>query len=157
VVMITYNHAPYIGQAIEGVLAQQLQEPFELIIGEDCSTDGTGGIVEHYRNRYPERIRVVTSGRNVGMNENFRRTAVAAHGEYLAFCEGDDLWHNRHKMARQLAIARADPKIGMVYSDYDRAIRIGGRWRILRNVVARSGAAPAAGRAFEDPRSHSAL
>lgn len=150
VVMITYNHAAYIATAIEGVLAQRIEEPFEIIIGEDCSTDDTRRIVEEFGRRHPQIIRVITSPDNVGMNENFRRVALAARGEYLAFCEGDDFWHNPLKLDRQLAIARADPKIGMVYSDYDRAIRLLGRWRIMRNVVARSGERPADGAAFED-------
>jgi len=150
VLTITYNHAPYIRRAVEGVLAQRLEEPFELIIGEDCSTDGTREIVESFRSRHPDVIRVIASSANVGMNENLRRVALAARGEYVAFCEGDDLWHNPDKLSRQLAIARADPKIGMVYSDYDRALRIRGRWRVMPNVVARSGAPPAQGMAFED-------
>src|SRR5260370_1696770 len=150
VLMITYNHAAYVAKAIEGVLAQQLAEPFELIIGEDCSTDDTRAIVEGLRQRYPETIRLITGPRNVGMNENFRRTALTARGEYVAFCEGDDFWHNPLKLARQLAVARANPNIGMVYSDYDRAVRLLGRWRIMRNVIGRSGERPAEGDALED-------
>jgi glycosyltransferase involved in cell wall biosynthesis len=150
VVMITYNHAAYVRRAVEGVLAQQLDEPFELIIGEDCSADNTREIVESLRNRHPDVIRVITSQRNVGMNENFRRVAMAAQGEYVAFCEGDDVWHNPDKLRRQLSIARANAKIGLVYSDYDRAIRMLGRWHIMRNVLARSGETPAQGQAFED-------
>jgi hypothetical protein len=84
------------------------------------------------------------------MNENLRRVALTARGEYIAFCEGDDLWHNLEKLNRQLSVARADPNIGMVYSDYDRAIRVFGRWRIMRNVVGRSRETPAQGRSFED-------
>jgi glycosyltransferase involved in cell wall biosynthesis len=150
VLMITYNHAVHVGRAIEGVLAQRSDEPFELIIGEDCSTDGTRDIVESFRDRHPGLIRVVTAAANVGMNENLRRVALTARGEYIAFCEGDDLWHNPEKLTRQLAVARADWNIGMVYSDYDRASRVLGRWRVMRNVVGRSGEVPARGRAFED-------
>src|SRR5260370_41704825 len=93
VLMITYNHAAYVAKAIEGVLTQQLAEPFELIIGEDCSTDDTRAIVEGLRQRYPETVRLITGPRNVGMNENFRRTALAAEGADVAFCEGAGVWH----------------------------------------------------------------
>jgi glycosyltransferase involved in cell wall biosynthesis len=150
VLMITYNQALYVGKAIESVLAQRLDEPFELIIGEDRSTDHTRDIVESFHSRRPDIIRVVTSPTNVGMNENLRRVALAARGEYIAFCEGDDLWHNPEKLSCQLSVARADPNIGMVYSDYDCGIRVLGRWRIMRNVIGRSGEMPARGRAFED-------
>lgn len=150
VLMITYNQASYVGRAIDSVLAQRLAETFELIIGEDCSTDGTRDIVESFRDRHPGIVRVVTSAANVGMNENLKRVALAARGDYVAFCEGDDFWHNPEKLSGELSVARADRKIGMVYSDYDRAILVSGRWRIMRNVVARSGETPAQGQAFED-------
>ena len=51
--MVTYNHAPFIAQAIEGVLQQQTNFAFELIIGEDCSTDGTREIVFDYQESTP--------------------------------------------------------------------------------------------------------
>ena len=62
--MITYNHAPYIARAIEGVLHQKTVFPFELVIGEDCSTDGTREIVFKYQRKHPDVIRVVASEKN---------------------------------------------------------------------------------------------
>jgi glycosyltransferase involved in cell wall biosynthesis len=150
VLMITYNHAAYIARAIESVLAQRLETSFELIIGEDCSTDGTREIVQLFQHQHPGIIRLITSPENVGMNENLRRVALAGRGEYVAFCEGDDLWHNSDKLSRQLSLARTNPNVGMVYSDYDRAIRMAGRWRIMQNVIGSSGETPAHGGAFED-------
>jgi glycosyltransferase involved in cell wall biosynthesis len=150
VLMITYNHAPYVRKAIEGVLAQRLDASFDLIIGEDCSTDRTREIIRSFQDRHPGTIRVITTPENVGMNENLRRVALAATGEYVAFCEGDDLWHNPDKLSRQLSLARANPNVGMVYSDYDRAIQMAGRWRVMQNVIGRSGETPAHGAAFED-------
>jgi glycosyltransferase involved in cell wall biosynthesis len=149
VLMITYNQAAYVSQAITGVLAQRLKDRFELVIGEDCSTDGTREIVESFRVRHPDVIRVLTSSENVGMNENLRRVALAARGPHIAFCEGDDVWHYPDKLATQLAIVRHDPSIGMVYSDYDRAIQVFGRWRVMRGVIARSKAASPDGQIFE--------
>jgi glycosyltransferase involved in cell wall biosynthesis len=150
VIMITYNHAPYVGQAIEGVLAQTLKEPFELVIGEDCSTDGTREIVESFRGQHPDIIRVVSGHENIGMNENLRRVVLAARGTYVAFCEGDDVWHCRDKLARQLEVIRSHPDIGMVYSDYDRAIRFFGRWRVMPGAIRGAGVMAAEGHAFED-------
>jgi glycosyltransferase involved in cell wall biosynthesis len=108
VVMITYNHEPYIAQAIEGGVSQETDFPIELIIGEDCSTDRTREIALEYQRRYPEIIRVLFSGKNVGMHKNFRRTALAARGKYMAFCEGDDWWHRRDKLKLQIPVFRAD-------------------------------------------------
>ena len=95
VVMVTYNHEPYIAQAIEGVVSQETDFPIELIIGEDCSRDRTREIVLDFQRRYPEIIRVLASKKNAGGLPNARRTALAARGRYMAFCEGDDWWHRR--------------------------------------------------------------
>jgi glycosyltransferase involved in cell wall biosynthesis len=111
VVMITYNHEPYIAQAIEGVLSQQTDFPVEVIIGEDCSTDRTREIALEYQRRYPKTIRVLFSKTNVGMHENFRRTALAARGKYMAFCEGDDWWHRSDKLRLQIPAFRADKSL----------------------------------------------
>lgn len=108
VVMITYNHAPYIAQAIEGVVSQEVDFPIELIIGEDCSTDRTREIALDFQRRYPEMIRVLCSEKNVGMLKNFHRTTLAARGKYIAFCEGDDWWHRKDKLRRQIALLDED-------------------------------------------------
>jgi glycosyltransferase involved in cell wall biosynthesis len=117
--MITYNHAPYIAQAIEGVLEQQTNFPFELVIGEDCSTDGTREIVFEYQKKYPDVIRVITSESNVGMKRNGYRTTKVCRGEYIAFCEGDDYWHDPSKLQKQVDYLESHPGCGLVYSDYD--------------------------------------
>src|SRR5690606_19306327 len=62
----TYQHGPYIGRCIEGVLMQKTTFPFEFIIGEDCSTDGTREIVFEYAKKFSDRIRVITADYNVG-------------------------------------------------------------------------------------------
>ncbi len=117
--MITYNHAPYIAQAIEGVVQQKTTFPFELVIGEDCSTDGTREIVFEYHKKYPDIIRVITSDKNVGMNANGYRTMKACRGKYIAFCEGDDYWHHPNKLQKQAKYMENHPKCGMVYSSFD--------------------------------------
>jgi glycosyltransferase involved in cell wall biosynthesis len=118
--MITYNHAPYIAQAIECVLAQKTNFPFELVIGEDCSTDGTREIVFDYAKRYPDIIRVITSEKNVGMHKNSFRTTQACQGKYIAYCEGDDYWHHPEKLQKQADYLEANPECGLVHSDYNR-------------------------------------
>lgn len=117
--MITYNHAAFIEKAIEGVLQQKSDFPFELVIGEDCSTDGTREIVFAYQSKYPDIIRVVTSDNNVGMKKNGIRTLAACSGKYIAFCEGDDYWHNSEKLQKQVDFFEGHPECGLVYSSYD--------------------------------------
>ncbi len=119
VLSVTYNHAPYIAQAIESFLAQKTTFPFEIVIGEDCSTDGTREIVFGYANRYPKLIRVVASEKNVGGMNNFQRTFAACRGKYVAICEGDDYWHHREKLQIQTDWLEAHPECGTVHSNFD--------------------------------------
>jgi glycosyltransferase involved in cell wall biosynthesis len=119
ILMLTYNHAPYIRDAIEGVLSQETEFAFELVIGEDCSTDGTRSIVTCYQERYPDRIRVVASEHNVGMHANLRRTRLACRGSFVAFCEGDDYWQDRTKLQRQVDFLAKNPEYGLVHCNYD--------------------------------------
>lgn len=116
---ITYNHAPYIRQCIEGILAQRTSFPFEYIIGEDCSTDGTREIVQEYAARHPQRIRLITSEQNVGARANSARVRAACRGKYVAPCEGDDYWHNPDKLQQQVDYLEAHPECGMVHTDAD--------------------------------------
>lgn len=119
VMMITFNHAPYIEKAIDCILAQQSIFSFELVIGEDCSTDGTREIVFQYAERFPNIIRVITSDTNVGMKKNSLRTIHACRGKYIAWCEGDDYWHRIDKLQLQVSYLEDHPECGLVYSDYD--------------------------------------
>jgi glycosyltransferase involved in cell wall biosynthesis len=118
VVMITYNHERYLAEAIEGVVGQVTSFPVELLIGEDCSTDGTRTIALSYQKRFPVQIRVITSERNVGMHENLARLAAAARGKYIAFCEGDDYWCRLDKLELQISVLESDPSISLVCSSW---------------------------------------
>jgi glycosyltransferase involved in cell wall biosynthesis len=133
VMTITYNQKSYIVQAIEGILAQRTNFPFELVIGEDCSTDGTREIVFDYQRRYPDTIRVITSERNVGGKSNAIRTRKACRGKYLALCDGDDFWHHPDKLQKQVDFMESRPECGIVYSNYD--IRSGRRGKIIRDFI----------------------
>jgi glycosyltransferase involved in cell wall biosynthesis len=114
--MITFNHRAYIEKAIMSILSQQVDFGVELVIGEDCSTDGTREVVFDYQRRFPRHIRLVTSDSNVGMRPNGARTRKACRGKYIAFCEGDDFWHDPNKLAEQVAFLEARPEYVMVHS-----------------------------------------
>lgn len=128
VLMITYNRADYLAEAIEGVLKQKCHFPFELLIGEDASTDATRQVALEYQKRYPKIIRVIHSSANVGMNANSRKIFEKARGKYVAYCEGNDFWCSPDKLARQVALMENDEKIGIVHSDLTRAHKKDGQW-----------------------------
>ena len=114
VYMLTYNHEPFIAQAIEGVLAQKTDFPIELVIGEDCSTDRTLEIVSEYQQKHPDVIRVITSDINVGVKENVKRTRGFLRGKYIAPCEGDDYWINPFKLQKQVDYLEKNQEYALV-------------------------------------------
>jgi glycosyltransferase involved in cell wall biosynthesis len=110
VAMITYNHERYIGQAIESILAQKVNFEYEVIIGEDCSIDGTRAVITAFHRRYPERIKLLLRDQNVGSMLNFTGTIEACRGEYLALLEGDDYWIATDKLQKQVDFLDAHPE-----------------------------------------------
>jgi glycosyltransferase involved in cell wall biosynthesis len=109
IVMITYNHERFIGQAIESVLAQKVNFDYEIVIGEDCSTDGTRAVILDFQRRYPDRIVVLLRERNIGAMRNFAETIAACRGHYLAILEGDDYWTCTNKLQKQVDFLDAHP------------------------------------------------
>jgi glycosyltransferase involved in cell wall biosynthesis len=109
VAMITYNHEAFIAQAIEGVLMQQTDFTVELIIGEDCSTDGTRAIVQRFKDKFPDRINLQINERNMGMIPNFIVTFEKCRGQYIALCEGDDYWTDPLKLQKQVDFMETHP------------------------------------------------
>lgn len=121
----TYNHEKYIAQAIESVLMQETSFDYELVIGEDCSTDRTREIVIDYQKRFPDKIRLVLSEVNIG--GVLIKTLEACKGEYVAIVEGDDYWTSPHKLQRQVDFLDSHPECAlsfhpamMVYEDGSR-------------------------------------
>lgn len=106
---ITYNHGKFISNAVEGFLMQRTDFEYEILIGEDCSTDGTREILDEYASKYPDKIKLITSENNVGANNNVVRTIQAARGKYTAFCDGDDYWINPDKLQKQVDFLENNP------------------------------------------------
>ena len=126
VCMTTYNHEAYLAQAIEGVLSQQTDFGVELVVGEDCSTDRTRAVCERYAAQYPDRIRLVTSGENVGWRANYRRTFEACRGKYVAYCDGDDWWSDPRKLQMQVEVMESDATCGMCYTSVNEYMQASG-------------------------------
>ena len=113
--IMTYDHARFIRQAIDSALGQVTTFPVEIIISEDCSTDGTREIVEQYGRRYPDRIRLLLSKQNVKSNEVVARGIRAARGKYIALLDGDDYWIATDKLQRQADFLDAHPECSMCF------------------------------------------
>lgn len=107
--MVSCNHAPFIDRAIASVIAQQTPFPFELVIGDDASSDGTREIVLDWQRRHPDRIRVRLHERNVGPRANGMDVLHACRGRYVAMLEGDDYWVDPEKLRLQAELLEAHP------------------------------------------------
>jgi glycosyltransferase involved in cell wall biosynthesis len=109
VAMVAYNHEKYVGQAVESVLSQKAPFDFELVIGEDCSTDSTPSILQSYAAENPCVIKLLLGEKNLGMQWNYARTVEACTGEYLAVLDSDDYWTSDSKLAEQVAFMEQNP------------------------------------------------
>lgn len=115
ILMITYNQERYISQAIESVLSQQTDFSYEIVVGEDFSTDNTREVCREYQQRYPDKIRLLERDRNLGMAGNFLSTFKECNGQYLAVLEGDDYWVNPHKLQSQVDFLDIHPDFALVF------------------------------------------
>lgn len=125
--MVTYNHEHCIRQAIDGVMMQQTDFEFELVIGEDCSTDKTREICFEYQRRYPDKIRVLWCDHNLYRNPhqaggNWERNIAHCRGEFIAICEGDDYWTDQLKLQKQVEIFRHNPSVGICFCGANRTV-----------------------------------
>lgn len=104
----TYNQDIYIEDAIRGILIQKTDFPFEVIIHDDASTDGTAEIVLEYAKRYPNLIKPILQKENQHTlgNKPSSLSLPSAKGDYIAWCEGDDFWITKDKLCKQLEAAR---------------------------------------------------
>ena len=121
VLIVTYNQEQWIAQTIESVLAQQTTYPFEVIIGNDCSTDGTLAICESYAAKY-DNVRVLTYDKNKGVVSNWVECIKDSSGKYIMNCAGDDYWHNPNKIQLQVDFMENHPNCVISHTDYDRLL-----------------------------------
>lgn len=112
VCMITYGHEKYIAQAIEGILMQEVDFDYELIIANDRSPDNTDEVVNSYLNNHPKgsKIKYFSHQKNIGANRNFLFSVENATGEYIALCEGDDYWTDPLKLQKQVDFLEKNQK-----------------------------------------------
>lgn len=116
VCVTTYNHEKWLHEALDSILAAECDFGVEILLGEDCSTDNTLAVCRRYAEQHPDKIRLITSERNVGWRENYHRLVEAAEGRYIAFCDGDDCWCDATRLRDIIALMESNPNIGMCYT-----------------------------------------
>ena len=150
----TYNHVHFIRQCLDGFVMQKTDFPFEVLIHDDASTDGTQDIIREYEAKYPDIIKPIyqkenqySKGVRVSLVYNYSRV----RGKYVALCEGDDYWTDPYKLQKQVDFLENHPDYVMCShqfnqywqeegrleeiadphfkgADYDLPNLIGGRW-----------------------------
>ena len=114
----TYNQKKYIMDAVDGALKQKANFRYEILIGDDESTDGTKEICIEYAKKYPNKIRLLHNSRKDVIFINGRATGRAnmkslwhaSKGKFLALCNGDDYWTDPYKLQRQVELLENNPK-----------------------------------------------
>lgn len=119
---LTYNHALYIRQCLDGFIMQETNFPIEILIHDDASTDGTQEIIKGYEAKYPNIIKPIyqkenqySKGVKVSLY-NYSR----AKGKYIAICEGDDYWTDPYKLQKQVDFLESHPNYVMCSHKYIR-------------------------------------
>ena len=115
VAMITYNHEEFIAKAIDSILMQRTNFDYEIVIGEDCSTDNTRNIIIDYNNKYPNKFRLFLNDKNLGGHRNFKQIFESCKGEYLALLEGDDYWTSPVKLQKQVDFLDNHPECAICF------------------------------------------
>lgn len=90
VCIITYNHSKFIKETLNSVFIQQTSFPYEVIVADDCSTDGNIEILKQYKQKYFDKINLIINQNNIGAIKNFNQALKACRGEYIAILDGDD-------------------------------------------------------------------
>lgn len=114
VLVCTYNQEKYISQTIDSILKQKCNVSFEILIGDDCSTDGTSKIVDEYQKLYPSIVRVIRPLENTGASYNIVRLIKNARGEYVSICDGDDYWISENVLQIQYDYFQQNGEVGMI-------------------------------------------
>lgn len=120
VLIIAYNHEKFIAHAIDSVLMQVTDFSLEIVIGEDCSTDRTRGILLWYKSKYPEIIRLLFREKNIGPMPNFLDTLKSCRGTYIAVLEGDDYWTSPDKLQKQYELMENHPECSVCFHPVER-------------------------------------
>jgi glycosyltransferase involved in cell wall biosynthesis len=128
VFVTTYNHEKYIAQTLESILIQETDFDYDIIVLEDCSTDGTREILRAYQTKYPAKIRLRLAERNQRSNKAFAEEFLASSSLYIAMLDGDDYWTSPSKLQKQVEFLEAHPECALcfhnalrIYEDENRA------------------------------------
>ena len=109
--IVTFQQEEFVEQAVRSALDQVTDFDFEVVVGDDASTDGTRDILRRLKSEYPDKLQLLLHDTNFGDRglSNVMSTIDAAKGDYIAFLDGDDYWTSMDKLQRQVDFLEAHP------------------------------------------------
>lgn len=119
IIVATFNQESTIARTLDSILMQEGDFSYEIIIGEDCSSDKTPEICKEYALKYPERIKLILNTKNKGLVDNYFDCILTASGDYIADCAGDDYWIDPRKLDKQCRILDSDSSITLVHTGWN--------------------------------------
>lgn len=119
IAVLAYNLEKFVGQCIKSLVEQEFDQSFEIVIGEDYSTDDTREVCLQWKKKYPELIKLILRSENVGMSANFKDVVDNCSGKYIAFCEGDDYWIDKYKLQSQFDFLEKNLSFGLVHTRFN--------------------------------------
>lgn len=116
---MVYNHEKYISKAIESFLMQKCNFNSVIVIGEDCSQDGSRSIINSYAEKFPGKFKLIYHDVNVGAHRNQEIILENCNGKYIAICEGDDFWTDPFKLQTQINFMETNDSYSICFTDYN--------------------------------------
>jgi glycosyltransferase involved in cell wall biosynthesis len=117
IIMMSYNQGEYINEAISSVIVQNLDFDWELLIGDDCSTDNTELVVKKWVEKYPQNIFYVRRNENIGLHANYVDLVKRSQGKYIGLLEADDFWIDSNKCKIQIQLMESNPQIAWCFTN----------------------------------------
>lgn len=117
VCMISYNHEKFIVKALDSILMQKVDFEYEIVVGEDCSTDNTRKILLQYSEKYPGLFKIILQKSNAGPVQNEYDVFKASSGKYIAVLESDDYWLDEYKLQKQVDFLENNQDYGLIFTD----------------------------------------
>lgn len=117
IIVCTYNRKKELERALDCVFGQKTDFAFEVVVGNDCSTDGTAALLASLKEKYPDKLVVNTLEQNSGVGTNWAKAVMLAQGEYLAFLDDDDYWTDDRRMQTMVDYLEAHPEVNLLYTN----------------------------------------
>lgn len=115
--ILCYNHQDYIEKCLDSALNQKTDFAYEIVLGDDCSTDRSVDICVEYQKRYPKKIRLFLNETNQGLIRNYVNLLSQCRGSFIAICAGDDYWCDENKLQKQVSFLSNHPDYSMCFTN----------------------------------------